>query len=210
MRLTSDTFDDMGFMPEDTAFGLLGPDKQYRWGANRNPHFAWSGLPAGTKSLAMINDDLDVPVKLDTFNKEGSTVSKELQRRTLCHWVLVDLDPAGGPIRYGEFSEGVTIGGKPGPAAARGTRQGINEYTGWFENDPKMRGDYFGYDGPCPPWNDEKPHRYVFTLYALDIPRLGVEGKFDKNAALAAMRGHVLGEASITGLFALNPALKTG
>jgi Raf kinase inhibitor-like YbhB/YbcL family protein len=208
MRLTSRTFTDMGFMPDACAFGLLGPDKQYRWGENRNPDFAWHDLPHGTKSLAMINDDLDVPVKLDTFNKEGASVAREQERRSLCHWVLVDLDPDGGPIAFGEFSEGVTIGGKPGPLAARGARQGINEYTDWFRNDAKMRGDYFGYDGPCPPWNDERPHRYVFTLYALDTPRLAVEGAFDKHAALAAMRGHVLGEASLTGLYALNPGVR--
>jgi Raf kinase inhibitor-like YbhB/YbcL family protein len=208
MKITSDTFDDMNFMPDSCAFGLLGPDKQYQWGANRNPHLAWSGLPAGTKSLALINDDLDVPVKLDTFNKDGSVVAKDQQRRSLCHWVLVDIDPASGALDFGEFSEGVTVGGKPGPQSARGTRQGVNEYTDWFKNDDKMRGDYFGYDGPCPPWNDERPHRYVFTLYALDIPRLPISGTFDKNDALAAMRGHVLAEASITGLYALNPDAK--
>jgi Raf kinase inhibitor-like YbhB/YbcL family protein len=208
MKILSETFDDMGFMPEECAFGLLGPDKEYIWGKNRNPHFAWSDLPQGTKSLALINDDLDVPVKLDTFNKDGSVVAKDQQRRTLCHWVLVDLDPSGAPLRLGEFSDGVTIGGKPGPKAARGTRQGINEYTDWFKNDTKMRGDYFGYDGPCPPWNDERPHRYVFTLYALDTPQLGLQGNFDKYAALEAMRGHVLSEASITGLYSLNPDVK--
>jgi Raf kinase inhibitor-like YbhB/YbcL family protein len=205
MKLTSETFADMEFMPDDCAFGLLEPDKSYRWGANRNPHLAWSGLPQGVRSLALINDDLDVPVKLDTFNKAGSVVSREQQRRSLCHWVLVDINPADGEIAFGELSEGVTIGGKSGPQAVRGMRQGINEYTDWFRNDAKMRGQYFGYDGPCPPWNDERPHRYVFTLYALDTPRLNVEGAFDKQAALAAMQGHVLAEASITGLYALNP-----
>lgn len=208
MKVSSSTFNDMGFMPDACAFGLLGPDKQYQWGANRNPHLAWSDLLGGTRSLVLINDDLDVPVKLDTFNKDGSVVAKDQQRRSLCHWVLVDIDPAGGPLAFGEFSEGVTVGGKPGPQAPRGTRQGVNEYTDWFQNDDKMRGNYFGYDGPCPPWNDERPHRYVFTLYALDIPRLPVEGVFDKNAALAAMRGHVLAESSITGLYALNPNVK--
>lgn len=208
MKVTSSTFDDMGFMPDPCAFGLLGPDKQYQWGANRNPHLAWSDLPDGTQSLVLINDDLDVPVKLDTFNKDGSVVAKDQQRRSLCHWILIDIDPAGEALMFGEFSEGVTVGGKPGPQAARGTRQGINEYTDWFKNDDKMRGDYFGYDGPCPPWNDERPHRYVFTLYALDIPRLSVEGAFDKHAVLAAMRGHILAEASITGLYSLNPDAK--
>lgn len=208
MRLASDTFGDFGMMPDECAFGLLGADKQYVWGKNRNPHLAWGELPAGTKSLALINDDLDVPVKLDTFNKEGSTVARDLPRRSLCHWVLVDLDPASGPIRLGEFSEGVTAGGKPGPEAARGARQGINEYTEWFKDHATMRGQYFGYDGPCPPWNDERPHRYVFTLYALDIPRLPLTGTFDKGAAIEAMKGHVLAQASLTGLYALNPDLK--
>ena len=205
MKIFSDTFGDMEFLPDTCAFGLLGPDKQYRWGANRNPHLAWSELPLGVRSLALINDDLDVPVKLDTFNKDGSVVAKDQQRRSLCHWILVDIDPAGGPLAFGELSDGVSVGGKPGPQAERGMRQGINEYTDWFSNDAEMRGDYFGYDGPCPPWNDERAHRYVFTLYALDIARLDVEGAFDKHAALAAMRGHILAQASITGLYALNP-----
>lgn len=208
MRLTSATFIDNEFMPDDCAFGLLGPDKQYVWGKNRNPEFAWHELPRGTRSLVLINDDLDVPVKLDTFNVQGSTVARELPRRSLCHWVLVDLDPDSGPIRFGEFSDGVTIGGKAGPEAPRGSRQGVNEYTDWFKNDPKMAGNYFGYDGPCPPWNDERPHRYVFTLYALDLPRLPIEGIFDKHAVLGVIEDHVLGQASITGLYALNPEVR--
>jgi phosphatidylethanolamine-binding protein (PEBP) family uncharacterized protein len=178
MRLTSKIFKDYGFMPDKCAFGLLGPGKQYRDGPNRNPDLAWSDLPSRTRSLVLINDDLDVPVNRDTFNKEGMVVSYEQQRRVLCHWVLIDLDPATGPIRLGEFSDGVTIGGKLGPAAPRGTRQGVNGYTDSFKNHPTMKGNYFGYDGPRPPWNDEIPHRYIFTLYALDIPRLMVEGIF--------------------------------
>jgi hypothetical protein len=101
--------------------------------------------------LVLINDDLDVPVNLDSFNKEGTLVSYEQQRRILCHWVLIDLDPDTGPIRLGEFSDGVTVGGKRGPAGSRGTRQGINGYTAWLKNDPIKKGNYFGYDGPCPP-----------------------------------------------------------
>lgn len=213
MRITSDTFADMGMMPDECAFGLLGPDKQYVFGHNRNPQLAWSELPKGTQSLVLINDDLDVPVKLDTFNKEGAVVSKALSRRKLCHWVLIDLQPDSPPIALGEFSEGVTVRGKPGPEGPRETRQGINAYTEWFAShkDEKMVGDYFGYDGPCPPWNDEIPHRYVFTLYALNTPRLDIEGHFTKETVLQAMRrvpGRILGQASVTGLYALNPDLR--
>ena len=46
-----------------------------------------------------------------------------------------------------------------------------------------MSGDYFGYDGPCPPWNDALVHRYVFTLYALDVATLGLQGPFTGCAA---------------------------
>jgi phosphatidylethanolamine-binding protein (PEBP) family uncharacterized protein len=38
---------------------------------------------------------------------------------------------------------------------------------------PDMAGQYFGYDGPCPPWNDERMHHYIFTIYALDIDKSG-------------------------------------
>jgi phosphatidylethanolamine-binding protein (PEBP) family uncharacterized protein len=215
MKLTSETFADGGMLPDECAFGLLGPDKQYVFGLNRNPHFAWSDLPAGTRSLVMINDDLDVPIKLDSFNQEGAVVARTQARRSLCHWLLIDLPSDGPPLALGEFSAGVTVGGKPGPAAARGARQGVNEYTAWFasRNDTKMMGNYFGYDGPCPPWNDEVPHRYVFTLYALDVPRLEVANAaaFTKADVLAALRrgpGRVLAEASLTGLYALNPAVR--
>ncbi len=215
MRLVSETFRDMGMMPDETAFGLLGEDKQYVFGLNRNPQLAWSELPAGTRSLVLINDDLDVPIKLDTFNQEGAVVAKSLARRTLCHWILVDLAPDGPPIALGEFSAGVTVGGKPGPEAPRGTRQGINEYTGWFatRQDATMMGNYYGYDGPCPPWNDEVPHRYVFTLYALNVPQieLGANNEFTKEEVLAAMHREpcrVLDQTSLTGLYALNPQLR--
>ena len=123
------------------------------------------------------------------------------------HWVLVDLPADAAPIERGEFSDGVTARGKPGPQAPRGARQGINDYTGWFAGDKDMAGNYFGYDGPCPPWNDELPHRYVFTLMALDVARLGVAGVFTGPDVRNAVAGHVLAKASVTGRYTLNPAV---
>ncbi len=175
--------------------------------ANRNPDLRWSGLPAGTRSLALLCCDPDVPSRGDDVNKEGRIVPASLPRVDFFHWVLVDL-PADAPaIARGEFSDGVTERGKPGPHAPRGARQGTNDYTGWFAGDPEMAGNYFGYDGPCPPWNDELPHRYVFTLYALDVPRLAMAGIFAGSEVRAAMAGHVLGEAAVTGRYTLNPAV---
>ena len=71
-----------------------------------------------------------------------------------------------------------------------------------------MSGDYHGYDGPCPPWNDELPHRYVFTVYALDVARLPVEGGFRGPDVRQAVQRHVLAQASITGRYTLNPSVR--
>jgi phosphatidylethanolamine-binding protein (PEBP) family uncharacterized protein len=68
-----------------------------------------------------------------------------------------------------------------------------------------MEGQYFGYDGPCPPWNDSLVHHYHFRALALDLARCPVEGIFNGPAAAAAIKGHVLAEASFVGTYALYP-----
>jgi Raf kinase inhibitor-like YbhB/YbcL family protein len=62
----------------------------------------------------------------------------------------------------------------------------------------QLRNDFGknGYSGPCPPRG--KPHRYVITVYALDVPKLGIVAHFDRKAALAAIRQHALASASLT------------
>jgi phosphatidylethanolamine-binding protein (PEBP) family uncharacterized protein len=50
-------------------------------------------------------------------------------------------------------------------------------------------------------------HRYVFTLYALDIERVPLEGKLTGQQVRDAMRGHILDQAKITGVYSLNPTL---
>ena len=57
-------------------------------------------------------------------------------------------------------------------------RQGLNDYTGWFAGDAQMGGDYYGYDGPYPPFNDLRGHRYFFRLFALDVGTLDLPARF--------------------------------
>ncbi|HXX85728.1 MAG TPA: YbhB/YbcL family Raf kinase inhibitor-like protein [Casimicrobiaceae bacterium] len=208
MRLMTTAFADGQRIPGEFAFCVVDPKTHVRLAENLNPDFAWSDLPADAKSLALICHDPDVPSRGDDVNKEGRSVPASLPRVDFYHWTLIDLPPSSLPIARGEFSRGVTARGKPGPAAPRGARQGVNDYTGWFAGDKDMAGNYFGYDGPCPPWNDELKHRYVFTLYALDVPRLAVQGNFTGAEAVAAMKGRVLAKASITGVYTLNPAVR--
>jgi len=56
-----------------------------------------------------------------------------------------------------------------------------------------------GYAGPAPP-RGHGIHHYHFHLYALDEP-LEVKPKLDKKALLAAMAGHILGQAELIGTY---------
>lgn len=207
MRLTTTAFADMAPIPPEFAFGRMDPAAHVALSDNRNPDFAWSDAPAGTRSFALICHDPDVPSRGDDVNKEGRTVPRSLPRVDFFHWVLIDLPPPTCSIARGAHSNGVLPRGKPGPDAPGGGRHGVNDYTGWFAGDHDMGGDYHGYDGPCPPWNDEIPHRYVFTLYALDVDRLLVPPRFNGQDARKAMQGHILAQASTSGRYALNPAV---
>ena len=86
--------------------------------------------------------------------------------------------------------------------------RGINNFTDWFAGDEQMRGEYGGYDGPCPPWNDEIIHHYYFTVFALDVSSLELSGSFGGPDVLAAMRGHILAEGRWVGTYTLNPDLR--
>lgn len=207
MNLTTTAFVDNGVIPGEFAFAVIDAATHVKLAANRNPDFAWTEVPTGTRSLAFICHDPDVPSRGDDVNQEGRTVPASLPRVDFYHWTLVDLSPECTGIERGGHSDGVTARGKPGPLAPAAARHGINDYTAWFAGDSDMRGDYYGYDGPCPPWNDAIPHRYVFTLYALDVPRLDLPPRFTGADALRAMQRQVLAQASIKGRYSLNPAV---
>lgn len=73
-------------------------------GKNAAPDLAWSGVPAGTKSLALIVDDPDAP-------------DPKAPQRTWVHWVVYDMDPA---------SSGIAQGGKVLP---QGARSALNDWN---------------------------------------------------------------------------------
>ncbi|MGH8183074.1 MAG: YbhB/YbcL family Raf kinase inhibitor-like protein [Rhodanobacteraceae bacterium] len=52
-----------------------------------------------------------------------------------------------------------------------------------------------GYSGPCPP--PGKSHHYVITVYALDVPELGIKAHFSRKDALAAIKQHTLAKATL-------------
>ncbi|WP_332853568.1 YbhB/YbcL family Raf kinase inhibitor-like protein [Duganella sp. S19_KUP01_CR8] len=207
MKLTSISFSNNQPIPGEFAFAVIAPDTHITLSSNRNPQLAWDEVPAGTQSFVLICHDPDVPSRGDDVNQEGREVPASLPRVDFFHWLLLDIPGATRAIAAGSHSDGVTPHGKTGPEAAGGMKHGINDYSNWFAGDAQMSGNYYGYDGPCPPWNDALLHHYVFTLYALDIPALPQDQALDGLAIRSAIAGHVLAEATLTGTYTLNPKL---
>jgi len=208
MNLTSHSFTDGGAIPERYAFGKIDAQTHVALSENRNPHLAWDEVPDDTRSFVLLCHDPDVPSQPDDVNQEGREISASLPRVDFYHWVLIELPADAREIADGAYSSSITPRGKGGPLTPQGTRQGVNDYTQWFAGDNDMRGDYFGYDGPCPPWNDAIAHRYVFTLYALDVASLPLEGAFTGADVMQAIQGHVISLATLTGVYTLNPGVK--
>ena len=200
MRIHSDSFEPGQPIPARYAAGA--PDG---FGGNRNPHLAWDDVPEGTRAFALLCIDPDAPTDPSLAGKDGVEIPVEHPRGPFVHWVMVDLASELRSIAEGSASDGVTKGGKRTPPGPAGARQGLNDYTGWFAGDPDMAGDWFGYDGPYPPPNDLRTHRYFFRLFALDVARLELPERFTAGDVQRAMQGHVLAEASVWGSYALHP-----
>ena len=93
------------------------------------------------------------------------------------HWVLFNI-----PSDSRELVESVPTQAQ----LASGALQGKNDFG------------RIGYGGPCPP--PGRPHRYQFTLYALD-QSLDLKAGASKKQVLEAMDGHILGQGRLTGTY---------
>ncbi|HSA62546.1 MAG TPA: YbhB/YbcL family Raf kinase inhibitor-like protein [Nitrospiraceae bacterium] len=97
------------------------------------------------------------------------------------HWVIFNISPGVTGLPAG-------AGKSDGSSAPKGSIQSMTDF-----GQP-------GYGGPCPPQGD-KPHRYVFTVYALKVDQLPL-----KKEASGAMVGfyltqNALGKASLTATY---------
>jgi len=96
MQMTSSSFDAQGPIPR--RFTCQGEDV--------SPPLSWSGVPEGTKSLALIVDDPDAP-------------DPRAPKVTWVHWVLYNLPPSASGL-----SEGADKSGLP-----EGTERGRNSWN---------------------------------------------------------------------------------
>ena len=105
MQLTSKSFSDGAPIPGEFAFAVIDPVNHIALSKNRNPQLAWSGVPEGTKSFALICHDADVPNRADDVNKEGREIPESFPRDIFFHWVLLDIPAAAREIPAGSHSD---------------------------------------------------------------------------------------------------------
>ncbi|MDL5365870.1 YbhB/YbcL family Raf kinase inhibitor-like protein [Xanthomonas sp. NCPPB 2654] len=202
MRLRSDSI-----QPGQPIAATYAMGQADGFAANRNPHLAWDEVPPGTASFALLCIDPDVPTVAEMVGRDDVQIPVEQPRTNFVHWAAVEIPAEVREIAEGSASDGIVAQGKRQPPGLPGARQGLNSYTDWFAGHAEMGGDYYGYDGPYPPANDLRMHRYFFRLFALDVATLDLPPRFTAGDALRAMQGHVLAEASLYGTYSLNPKL---
>ena len=93
----------MSFTLQSSAFanGMAIPRQYTCDGADQSPPLQWSGLPDGTRSLALIVEDPDAP------------------RGTFVHWVLYNVPPEPADIPAGVSRQSILD---------NGARQGRNDF----------------------------------------------------------------------------------
>ena len=148
-------------------------------GENLSPPLSWSGPPEGTRSYAIIAQDVD-------HQSRGDWV----------HWVMYNI-----PADVTKLAEGIPTTTDLLPD---GTTQGTNDlrtngYDGPCPEQIVIPGT--GQDAEKQS-SDEPAHKYYFLLYALDT-ELGLAPGSTKAELVSAMEGHVLAQAETVGKFQL-------
>jgi Raf kinase inhibitor-like YbhB/YbcL family protein len=191
-----------GYLPISTAFCM--PKGSPLVAQDRSPGISWSAGPPGTKSYAIIMVDPDVTADLSLMNKPGVTIAADSPRQNIYHWELIDIPATVTRLEPGVEGDGPTPGGKPIGPGKVGIR-GTNDYWPLFNKSPNMppamKGPYGGFDGPCPPANDERVHNYKFQVFALDVDTLHLSGQFFAPSVLKAMDGHILAQGEADAKF---------
>ncbi len=129
MHLRSNSFRPYDFLADRLVFAVHDATTHVRFAGDRNPHLAWSDVPAGTRSFALWCVDPDAPTVGTDVNQPGRTVPLDLPRADFFHWVVADLPADLREIPEGSHAAGVVPHGKPAGATPSGGVTGLNDYT---------------------------------------------------------------------------------
>jgi len=153
-------------------------------GENISPLLYWKNTPKGTKSFALTMYDPDAQTGSGWW-----------------HWIVFNI-----PLEMKVLDRG--FGNKKSENSLPSTTDfgqlgfvGLGNLGKKIEYDKNIIQsitdfDKFGFSGACPPIGD-KPHKYIFTIYALDVDKLDLTK--DANPALVGfnINAHLLAKSSI-------------
>lgn len=128
------------------------------------------------KKYTCDSSDINPPLKFEGVPANAKSLAlivddPDAPGGTWVHWVVWNIAPKTTEIKEN--------------SALKGAMQGMNDFR---KHD---------YGGPCPP---SGTHRYFFKLYALDAV-LNISATAGKTALESAIKGHVLAEAQLVGLY---------
>jgi Raf kinase inhibitor-like YbhB/YbcL family protein len=156
LTLTSPDFAPQGAIPSRFTCEAAPPPET-------SPALAWSGVPAGAKSLALIVDDPDAP-------------DPQAPKTTWVHWVLYDLPPASAGLPEGA-----------GGATPGGPRDGLNDWrrTGYGGPCPPIgRHRYFfklyALDTPLPDLHRPTKQQLEQAMNGHVVARAELVGTYEK------------------------------
>lgn len=120
--------------------------------------------------------NVNPPLKIENVPREAKSLALvfddiDAPRGSYVHWILWNIDPGIKEIKENFVPEGAV--------------QGMNDFK---KNN---------YGGPCPP---SRAHRYVFKIYALNT-LLNLNPNSTKTSLEEAMKGHVIAQAQIIGVY---------
>lgn len=136
-------------------------------GKNISPQLSWKNAPAGTKSFAITAYDPDAPTGSGWW-----------------HWLVFNIDKSVNNLKTGASGQYVN-------------KQDTNDQlmpAGAIESTTSYGSTGFG--GACPPIGD-KPHRYIFTVYALNTEKIDQAADARPELIGFFLNSHVIAKASI-------------
>lgn len=138
-------------------------------GKNISPQLSWKNAPAGTKSFAITAYDPDAPTGSGWW-----------------HWLVFNIPKSVDHLKTGASATSTNTAGnsKAGKAMPAGSIESMTSYGST------------GFGGACPPEGD-KPHRYIFTVYALNTDEIKQGADARPELIGFFLNSHAIAKASI-------------
>ena len=180
--ISSVNFANYGYIPEQFAMMKIN-NGEITPSSDIFPALILNNIPPKTQSLAISVIDPDAPTDFTNANQAGKYIPATMPRQDFIHLLATNIPPQ--------------------PHITQDDLQicGYNGYNDLYDDK-----EYTGYNGPCPPWNDEKPHTYIFTVYCVKNV-INLKTGFSYLEFTNALTGNTIAQASWHGLYTLNEKL---